>query len=327
MSSFSSWYKNYQEGKGLRQITYVLGTEPVLASFVVSKLVRAVNAVGPDLYLRTASRESEREIWNQLDRRPIAGGQALSLILEADQLQQKDRLIDWVKNKKFNPQHFVILSSNEPDAPRVPVGDPKDRKTEVVPYLKFGAGGFLVECKPFTPATVKTAIHWVRSICPMTDQVAGYLMNRADANLRLVRDTAEKLAVFPGSVTQGVVNDLLAEQPRDSFVDALLALDKKTALAALRRTDKQDFSRIIGTLDSTLELAGLVHDSQLENRPRFELIKAAGKRAWLLPDIEKVAKHYDVKRRIRSRQLLLMADEVLRAGESVGIMEAVIALW
>jgi hypothetical protein len=80
-------------------------------------------------------------------------------------------------------------------------------------------------------------------------------------------------------------------------------------------------------LDSSLELAGTVHDFETNNKPRLELIKAAGKKAWLLPEVEKVAKHYDLKRRNRTRQLLLMADEALQGGETTGVFESLVALW
>jgi hypothetical protein len=143
----------------------------------------------------------------------------------------------------------------------------------------------------------------------------------------LVRDICQKLAVFPNEITISVVNALLVERPRDSFSDALLALDKKTALLALREISPEEYGRTLGLLDARLDLAGMVHDMQIEHHSPSEITRAAGSQAFLVKDIIPVSKHYDSKRRLAIRRILAIADEGYRSGQTVGILEAVVAFW
>jgi hypothetical protein len=123
------------------------------------------------------------------------------------------------------------------------------------------------------------------------------------------------------------VNAMLAERPRDSFADALLALDRKTALLAAEEVQPDDYGRTIGFLDSRLDLAGMVHDMVSEHRAPHEIARAAGSQAWLVPDIMKVAKHYSGKRRLAQRKILAVADEAYLGGQRVGILEMIVAAW
>lgn len=123
------------------------------------------------------------------------------------------------------------------------------------------------------------------------------------------------------------VNELLSEMPRDTFSDALVAIDKKTALLALERLTPSEYSRTLGMLDQRLDLAGMVHDLMLEHKTASEIARAAGNKNFLVPEIMKVAKHYDSKRRLEIRQVLALADETLRSGEHVGVLEVVVSQW
>jgi hypothetical protein len=124
-----------------------------------------------------------------------------------------------------------------------------------------------------------------------------------------------------------MVNELLREHPRDSLTNALLALDRKTALLALEVLDPGDYSAVIGSLDANLELAGLVHDMLVAHKPTAEISKAAGSRRFLVPDLLPVARHYGPKRRASIRRSLAEADEALQRGERTAILESVITFW
>jgi hypothetical protein len=331
MSSFSQWRKSLVKNPDPRQITWLCGNERVLIDDVVHD-IRSKLAPEPWNYRSlVVGEDSERTIWNEADQHPMGQSPRLLVIRNAEALKDWDRFIDWIKNRSHNPKTFLILVSNEERIPRTELTPEQRRhgeKAEVLPHIAaIGTKGHVIECRPYTNATAKYAVQWVQSKVRMREGVAAHLLNRADGDLRLVRDVCTKLSVFPGEITISTISGMLIERPRDSFSDALLAMDKKTALLALKDLQPSEYSLTLGYLDSRLDLAGTIHDMQVEHRPQTEIVRAVGSQGFLVKDIILIAKHYDAKRRLTIRKMLALADEALRYGSSDGVMEAIVAFW
>lgn len=332
MSTFSLWWQGFQKKKEVRQVTWLCGTETILIDEIVENIKYEL-AVDPwNFSLLVAGEDSERTIWTDVHQHPLGiNKNRLVIIRQAQNLKNTDRIIEFMKNRTANAHTYLIFVSAEESAPKIEP-TPQERreggKAVLVPHLAAIYGkGHIIECKPFTQATAKHAIAWVQSKVSLRQGVAGYLLNRADGNLRLVRDTLVKLALFPDEISITTINGMLAEQPRDSFTDALLALDKKTAFHALSVLSEEEYGRVIGQLDSQLDLAGLVHDMQIDHKSASEMAKAVGRRSFLVPEVLKVAKHYDKKRRQSIRDALAVADEAYQQGSKVGVLESIVAAW
>lgn len=330
MATFSQWRAAVRQNPEPRRITWVCGDERVLVEEVVNHIKEQLAPEAWSLVPFTAGEDSERQVWAEADQHPLGPGSRLVIIRNAEQLKRWDRLQEWIRYRALNPHTYLLFVSNEPRLPKIEP-TPAQKKEGVKPYLPkhltLGKHGHVIECRAYTTATAKHSVEWVQSMVSMREGVARHLLERANFNLRLVRDICRKLAVFPNEITVSVVNEMLAEQPRDSFADALLALDKKTALLALKSLPPADYGRTIGFLDSRVELAGLVHDMQLERKPMHEIARAAGSQGFLVKDIVPVAKHYSASRRLEIRKILATADEHYQAGERDGIMELVVAFW
>lgn len=333
LSSFSQWRKSLAKNPDPRQITWLCGDEGVLIEDVVAYVKGRLQPAPWNYVPLVAGQDSERTIWAEVDQLPLGAGNRVIIIRSAEKLKEWDRFEDWIKNRSRNPRTFLILVSNEERIPRTELTREQKRKGEtatVLPHVAaIGTKGHVIECRPYTNATAKYAVEWVKSKIkkPMRDGIAAHLLNRADGDLRLVRDVCFKLALFPGEITISTVNGMFIERPRDSFADALLALDKKTALLALRDLPVADYSRTLGFLDSRLDLAGMVHDMLIDHKPQTEIARAAGAQSFLVKDIIPVSKHYDTKRRLAIRKILAITDEAIQSGNSVGIMEALVLLW
>lgn len=327
MSTFSQWRVGFEKTKTVRQFNYICGSESVLVEDIVRALRAELNPEPWNLSQFVVGEDSERLIWNDMNQFPMGKGNRLVLIRGAERIKNWNPLMQFMAKRSSNPRTHVILVSNEERIPRIPHPEDKD-KTVLPPHLdKWGTKGHQVECRPFTQETAKHAVAWVQSKAKIREGIAGHLLDRADGDLRLVRDTCEKLAVFPGDATLTTVNGLLEQVPRDSFSDALMALDKKTALAALAEVPVSDYSRTIGFLDSRLDLAGMVHDMLAQMKNVGEITRAAGNKNFLVRDVIPVAKHYEAKRRQRIRRVLALADEALRDGATDGVLETVVAYW
>lgn len=326
MSTYSDWRKAFLKRPEPRQVHWLCGPEAVLIEDIIRSIKWALSPEPWDYVPLVLGEDSEREVWAQLAQHPSGQGNRLVVVRNAEKLKQTERVTAFVKHWTENPRTYAVFVSNEESIRHT---EPtQDRpKGEVIPFLRFGVKGYVIEAKPFTQRTVPVAIEWVKSKAKMRDGVASYLLDRANGNLRLARDTSLKLAAFGGEASMSAVNELLSEMPRDTFSDALVAIDKKTALLALERLTPSEYSRTLGMLDQRLDLAGMVHDLMLEHKTASEIARAAGNKNFLVPEIMKVAKHYDSKRRLEIRQVLALADETLRSGEHVGVLEVVVSQW
>lgn len=282
-----------------------------------------VNPQPWDQVTLNASTDVTSEIWSSILQYPIGITNRLIIVREA-QLLEHSRIIDLLKKRRLSPQSYVVFISSDEKIPRVEVEDGTERPA----HLKaFSGKGDVVECGPFTQATAKTAVAWVRHLRPMREAVAGHLLDRANGDLRMTRDLCRKLALFDKEPSLSMVNELMREVPADTFTNALLALDRKTALLALDDVREEDYGSVIGFLDANVDFAGIVHDMLVSHKSNAEISRAVGGRRFLLPDVLPVAKHYDMKRRQSIRRLLAVADEAYRGGERKAVMEAIVAFW
>ena len=324
MSNFSQWWKSFQAKGEPKQFTWVCGSELPLVYEVVEAVRASVSPDPWDYHPFDASEATAYDIWAAINQYPISVTPRLIVVNQA-QLLDPRRILDLVKNRRLAPQTFVVFVSAEEKIPREET--PEGKSTRPVHLRAFTGRGDVVECGPFTQATAKYAVQWVQSLKPMRSGVAAHLLDRANGDIRLVRDLCHKLAMFPQEPTLIMVNELLKEYPRDTFAGALLALDRKTALLALESLPPDEYVGVVGTLEANIDLAGLVHDMLVQHKPNSEISKAAGSRRFLVPDILPVARHYDPKRRASIRKLLCDADEALRLGERTGVMEAIVTYW
>lgn len=331
MSTFSQYWVSIKKTPEPRQITWVCGEEVVLTEYVVAHVTSRVAPETWNAEYFAGGADSDSEIWGALNAHPIGSSPRLVTIRHAELIQDWVPFVKWVKERGRNPRTYVVLVSSEERIPKTEVTLQQRRageKPQPVPHIAvIGTKGHVVECRPFTTATSMKALEWVRSLAPMNDPVARHLLIRANWDLRLVRDACVKLSVFPGDVTVPIVNALLEEQPRDSFSDALLALDRKTALRAAQSIPPEDLGVTIGLLESKLGKAGLIHDMQVDHASSSDMAKALGAQAFLLNDLLVVARHYDSRRCLSIRKVLALADSAQRAGQVDGVLEAIVALW
>ena len=332
ISSFSQWRLAFKKDKTVKHITWVCGSERILVEEIVQNIRGNLNPDPWNFVTLFAGDESERTIWSEVWQLPMGhGGYRLTVVRNAEKLKKDEFFEVLIRDRLSHPNNYVVFVSNEEELSRIAPGEGEKLvrgKGELIPRLAGMKGkGHTIECKPFTDITAKHAVVWVQEKAKIKPVVAAHLLNRSDGDLRIVRDVCNKLSVFPGEITLTVINDMLAQRPRDSFVDALMALDKKTALMALRELPRSEWSRTIGLLDSRLELAGMVHDMQIDHKSPGEIAKAAGTRSFLIKDVLPVSKHYDSKRRLKIREVLSLVDEYRTTGYPEGSMSVLVNFW
>jgi DNA polymerase III delta subunit len=323
LSTFSSWWNSFKKNPTPRQITWVCGTEPILVDEVVDTIRAAIQVDAINLSYLDAREVTERFIWNELRQYPFGPQSArLTIVKGAEKIKDESDFIQYIKDRGALPRNYVIFVSDEPALRKV-----EDSRETWSPLEFLKTRGSLIECRPFTSATAKYAVEWVKLKANIRGRVAEHLLNRSAGDLRLVRDTIRKLNVFPDEASLRDVDEMFDDRPADNFISAIFALDKKTAIAALKEIPQGEYSLTLGQVDARLDLAGQVHDMLIEQKSRGEIARAAGTRGFLVPEILPVAKHYDKKRRQRIRNYLAIVDTYSDRGVPTGALEALIAIW
>lgn len=332
MTIFHKWQQSLAKTPEPKQVTWVCGEEQVLAEEVLTYITTRLDVAPWNIARINAQEHTARRIKAELYQYPLGPGPRLVVVRHAQEIQDWDFLTEWIPKRTTNPRTHVVFLSDEAGVQKIePTRD--QRRDGMKPYAPphidlITKRGTLVECRSFTNATAKYAPAWVQSIVPMRDSVAKHLMERANFQIRLVRDTCLKLKLSGvDEITITHVNQLLSEQPRDTFIDAILSRDHKTAFLASQVIPEDEYGKIIGQLDSRLDLAGLVHDMMVEHAKPGDIARAAGAQAWLVPEILPLAKHYSSKRRLELRKVLATADTAYRSGQAKGLLEVITSFW
>lgn len=322
MSSFSQWWNSFRSRGIVKNIMWVCGSEKILVSEIIRSQVHYLNP--PEWGIEYVDATDEKYVWSAVSQYPLDHNVRIVIVQNAELLKNTDNIIELIRTRTKNPNTYVWFVSNEERTRRVGEGEDE----HLADFLEaFKGKGQVVECRPFTNSTAKHAVAWVQSKVHMRIGVAQHLLMRSGWDLRLVRDILWKMSLYDKEPTIAAVNELMSERPGDTFADSLLALKKKDAYLSLAKMPQEEYSRVLGLLDSKLDLAGMVHDMLVNFQPPAAITRAAGTQSFLIPDILPVAKHYDVKRRIHIRKLLAQADEALRGGVNTAVMEAVTAAW
>lgn len=322
MSSFSQWWNSFRSRGIVKNIMWVCGSEKILVSDVIRSQVHYMNP--PEWGLEYVDASDEKHVWATVSQYPLDHNPRVIVVQNAELLRNTDNIIDLIRNRTKNPNNYVWFVSNEDRSRRVGEGE----EERLADFLEaFKGKGQVVECRPFTTATSKHAVTWAQSKVPMRVGVAQHLFLRSGWDLRLVRDILWKMGLYDKEPTIAAVNELMSERPGDTFADSLLALKKKDAYLSLAKMSEEEYPRVLGLLDSKLDLAGMVHDMLVNFQSPAAIARAAGTQNFLIPDILPVAKHYDAKRRIHIRKLLAHADEALRGGVNTAVLESVVAAW
>lgn len=332
VSSFSQWFVSYQKNPGVKQATWVCGTEPVLIEDVVDTVRSHFPENEWSQVSLVAGETKDRLIWEEIDQYPLDGeAPRLVIVRDAERLKRPEAIIDWLAVRTRNPLTYVLFVSNEPELARLeqtPEQRKDRKKADLQPHIQaLQKRGSVIECRAFTQATAKHAVSWVVSKVEMPRGVAGKLLERANADLRLVRDSLAKLAVFPDEISMQTIESLMSARPRLSFVDALLELDKPEALRALDAMSPSQYSQALGLLDQRLELLGTVRDMLVSHSSVRQISAALGAQGFLAAELIPRAKSYDRARLRHIRDLLAATDAALMAGVRRGPMEALVLYW
>lgn len=325
MATYRQWRDHADKGD-VKRVTWVCGEERTLVEEVVDTTRQLLSVSEMDYVALVAGLAPDKEVWaamNQYPMEPTAN--RLVLVRDAEKLKRWRPFEDWMSNSRQMPTVYLLFVSGQHEFPYIV----KDGKStgEFPPHIDVIKNrGRLVRCS--TP-NEDDLLAWVQRQAPMDGAVAQHLLERAAGNLGIVSNVCRKAALFPGRPSTTVIDVLCAEAPSDDFVDSLLTLNKQRAIRSLEAVPTSDYGKVIGRLDSRLELLAKLH-SAVRQRKTLKDIAVSGKSdvpVFLARTLYPVAKHYDPIRRRSCRTVLTATDAAVRSGSTRGVMESLVALW
>lgn len=319
MATYTQWRAGADHGE-VRRLAWVCGEQTVLVEEVVDT-TRQLLAVGDlDYTSFTAGSDPETAIWAAVHQYRITNHAGLIVVRQAHLLRRWQTLIDWARNLRAMPGQHLLFVAGEPDFPYV--GDAK--RGTLKPHVELIKNkGRIVRCAmPAEP----DAVAWLRRRAPLlTDVTAAYVLTRTGGDLTAAGNVAAKLALFDtATVTLSTVDAVVDEQPGRSFVDNLLAGDKRAAVMGIAGLDRTERGRIIGLLDVRIDTLAQLWQSV---RAGHSLREVTGVNPYLARLYLPIAKHYNPQRCAYIRRLLAVVDDAHRSGADEGVMEALVALF
>jgi hypothetical protein len=322
MGGFGNFQVHARRGS-LRRCTWVCGPERLLVEEVVDTLRRHVAPKDYNYQVLTAGVDPDRDIWAAASTYPVDPADLrLVVVREAQQVRNWKPLGAWLSGGRKLPGVWLVFVSSSHDFDRV------EKSREIQPHLaqiRDSSLGMLTKCGA---PDAEEAVQWLLLRCPaMSELTAQYALTRLGGNLGAASALADKASLFDGQLSSGVIDVLCTERSDQGFADDLLAMRKPQALAQLETIPDRDLPRMIGLIDSRLEMVSRFNAALRQRmQPRDIAIKLEVS-PWLVRLYLPVAKSYDPSRVRACRAVLATTDDAVRSGARLGVLETLCALW
>lgn len=305
----------------VRRVTWVCGDQRVLVEETVDTIRTQLAPADIDYVTLSHQPAFDRQVWSAANQYPLnPGANRLVLVRDAEKLTRWEQLELWMGRTRQLPGVYLVFVSNETDLPYVMTGGKKDGLKPHVAAIK-APRGHVVRC---TMPNEVDAVAWVRRRARLDDETARHLLTRSGGNLAAVSAVCAKLALFDGNAGRSTIDALCQERPVESFVDCLLAVDKKAALRCIADLLEADYAKTISLLDSRLDMLQVLNKVQAAGQG-FRDVPSIN--PYLVRQYMPIAKHYDGRRCVYRRRVLAVIDDALRSGAREGVWEALVALW
>lgn len=322
MATWAQWRVHADSGE-VRKVTWVCGSERVLVEEVVDHVRATLACSDLDRACYDAGSTPDKEIWASINQYSLEpGAKRLTVVRDAEKIKRWQPMIEWLQESRLTPNSYLLLVSNDTELPYVK----KDGKTDgLQPFAEaIKARGHLVRCA--TPSE-EALVGWVQRRVACSEDTAKYLLERSAGELGLVQSVGQKLALFPGEPSREIIDVLCVERPAEDFTEAIISGRKPKALSALEGLSERDYSKVIGLLDSRLDLLSKLHLALRRRMSMREIVSMKGVHVFIARPLIPYSKNYDPIRVRRCRQLLAVIDDALRSGARDGCMEALVSLW
>lgn len=306
-----------------RRFTYLCGTSQVLVEQAVDALKTACAA--EEFVSLSADHDDSATIWSEINQHALdADDVRLVLIRQAHKLQGWEQFEDWL-NSRVAPNVKVVMVSTE-------ASWPMHRHTKLRNKMVRSTQSVYAECSLPKTNPEKAAVEIIRGWSTLSKEQAAYLAKRTGFNLARCRDVCQWLGMLPGQPSTQLIDELAAATPADSYVAALVRLDRVTASTLAQNLSRGETASVIGVLSARLLDLDRIHRVMGKTlikggdakRAKSDTARLSEVKLDRVIELWDAARHYGAKEIQRRTELLVMADE---SRGQIGVLERLALQW
>jgi hypothetical protein len=324
VATYAQWRVNADKGE-VRRITYCCGDQLPLVEEVVDTVRALLKVTAVDYVSLTAGTLPERDIWAACSQYPLeAGASRLVLVRDAQLIRNWDPLGEWLQGSRRLPTVYLLFVSADSDFPYQ--DGPDGKRGPLKAHAEwFRDRGHLIRC---SYPSEEVLVSWIQRRAPNLDVgAARRILLRSGGDLGVAANVCQKLALFSTPPALSAIDQLCQEMPSTSFVDALIGGEPAAALSVAPSLPPGDYGRVIGLLDSRLDLLTKLYAGVRAGHTLREIGSQPGVPVFLVRQLMGVSRDYPPTAVDRRRRLLAVVDDSIRSGAKVGVLEALAALW
>lgn len=320
MPSYAQWRQSADKGQVAR-VTWLCGDQRVLVEEVIEETKRILDISEFDYVSLSADSDPEVAIWDaayQYSLDPDAF--RFVLVRAADKISRWEPLKSWFADSRHLVNTYLMFVSDEADYPTV-----SDTKGELLAHVELIRNkGKAVRC---SMPNEHELTEWVKRNSTFGDSTTKFLLQRTGSDLAAVANICKRSMMFKNDPGNVIVKQLVEEASLQSFADALIFNNKKSALLEIQKTPVSEYSKIIGQLYSRLDMLYVLHKAA----PNFNTIKemsaATGVKIFLIQRYLSAAKTYDRNKVIKCRNLLTIVDDAVQRNATDNALELLVTMW
>jgi DNA polymerase III delta subunit len=316
MASYSQWARKRET----RRLTWLCGTEPVLAEEVIAH----ARSQADECFTLVAGDDAERDVWAAASQPPGDESRWLVVVRCAQRLKRWSELESLTAARDLLSVR-VLFHSEEGDFTKVMT---EEGRKDLAPHLRAlqsYRSGQLIRCAvPDEPE--EWVSQWVsRRLGGGGVVLADYLLECTGYDLSAAADAADKLRLARVPVTRE--NIVLVARGFQNFTESVLRGKRQQALSAAPRLTRDEQARAIGRLSSALDTLLLLHEASVTGLDAREIALKLGVRSYQQKLYKGIADSYSAERVASCKAVLATADAAWHEGITEGVAEVIAVLW
>jgi DNA polymerase III delta subunit len=292
-----------------KHVFMVGGPERVLVDDVVRQLTGLIGVEAHNIQ-RIQCPAKPSDIDSALNQ--FAPGRRIVVLSDVQKLKSTDSISGWITNTAQDKTRPVVLICTA-DAVR-----PEHGAERFIPTNKAVV---YIDCNSITDENVGV---FVSSLAGVDESVGELIGRRCGGDVRAITNETAKLALFD-NIDMKLVDELVPPSVDEDVVDALVENRRKDVL--IMDTSKLEPRRFITTM--TNRLLQLLHLYLLKGRGLNgrDLVQRTSIPPFLIGRRLDQVRCISLEDTFRRLQVLLQAEDQIRNGNTIGILESILIQW
>jgi DNA polymerase III delta subunit len=239
-------------------------------------------------------------------------GYRVVVVQNAEHIKDWSKIIEWAADKEMKATTLIC------------VGNDIKPNTKLPHFRVFFGKGKFVECRPLSEENL---VKYVLSKGRFTKEAAVALVKRTNASSARILNELRKFEYFPAPITAEKVVTYVEINESEQLVGALFENNKALAMQRAGLLDEASFRFVLGALEYALSNLVVLSFVKDKTATMADIADRSGIPVFLLGKYFLWSKGTSNTVLYKRIKLLANADAQYRKGNTVGVLERLVALW